>query len=238
MTPKLTISIIIPVLNEATTIQETIRRLEANSAVEIIVVDGGSQDRTQEIVKQWENQIKLLVCPGVGRANQMNQGAAIAQGEILLFLHADTKLPPNYLQLVSTTLAPPQVIAGAFELAIDRGVDSPQKSLRLIETMVNLRSRFLSLPYGDQALFLKQKTFQEIGGFADLPIMEDFELVKRLQRRGKIAIAPAKVITSSRRWQKLGVFKTTLINQVVILGYYLGIDPIKLSNFYRGINRS
>ena len=163
----------------------------------------------------------------------MNQGATIAEAEILLFLHADTKLPPTYAQLIPETLAKPQIIAGAFELAID----SPKKSLRLVETLVNWRSRFFSLPYGDQALFLKQKTFQAIGGFADLPIMEDFELVKGLNRYGKIRIISAKVITSSRRWDKLGVFKTTLINQLIILGYYLGFSPIKLNNFYRGVKK-
>ena len=240
MTQQLTISIIIPVLNEARIIENTLKRLKTGSDVEIIVVDGGSKDETIDLVKQWEKsgtenqpEIKLIVSSNSGRANQMNQGAAIAKGDILLFLHADTKLPPDYSQLVRETLAPPQVIAGAFELAID----SPQKSLRFIETMVNWRSRFFSLPYGDQALFLKQKTFQEMGGFADLPIMEDFEFVKRLQRQGKIALAPAQVITSPRRWQKLGVFKTTLINQLIILGYYLGIPPIKLKNFYRGIKQ-
>ena len=105
--------------------------------------------------------------------------------------------------------------------------------MRFIETLVNWRSRFLSLPYGDQALFLRQKTFSAIGGFPNLPIMEDFELVKKLKNRGKIAIIPAKVITSPRRWQKLGVFKTTVINQLIILGYYLGISPIKLQGFYQ-----
>ncbi|MDJ0648342.1 MAG: TIGR04283 family arsenosugar biosynthesis glycosyltransferase [Xenococcaceae cyanobacterium MO_188.B19] len=227
----MTISIIIPVLNEEAIIQETITRLQGNTDVEIIVVDGGSKDKTVEIAKQWK--ITLVTSQKVGRGNQMNCGAAIAKGDILLFLHADTQLPPNYAQLIKETLSQPQVIAGAFELTID----SPQTSLRFIETMVNWRSRFLSLPYGDQALFLKQKTFSKIGGFPNIPIMEDFEFVKKLKNQGKIALLPAKVITSSRRWQKLGVFKTTLINQLIILGYYLGVSPIKLRHFYQQAKR-
>ncbi len=120
------------------------------------------------------------------------------------------------------------MIAGAFELAID----SQQKSLRLIEALVKMRSHLFALPYGDQALFMKRSTFDNVGGFPDLAIMEDFALVKQLKRHGKIAIAPAAVTTSSRRWDKLGVWRTTLINQLIIVGYYLGISPNKLRKFY------
>ena len=166
--------------------------------------------------------------PTPGRANQMNAGAAIATGDILLFLHADTKLPHDYAGLIINTLAQPKVIAGAFEL----NIDSQKQSLRFIEAMVKMRSHWFSLPYGDQALFIKRSTFEKIGGFPDLPIMEDFALVKQLKRQGKIAIAPAAVTTSSRRWEKLGVWQTTIINQLIILGYYLGISPDKLRKFY------
>lgn len=220
------LSIIIPVLNEATIIQSILSRLPDNLATEIIVVDGGSQDNTFELAQGAG--VKVIVSPQQGRANQMNVGAAIATGDILLFLHADTQLPSDYLDLVKATLAQPKAIAGAFEL----GINDENKSLRWVEKMVKWRSRWFSLPYGDQAIFLPKAVFTKVGGFADLPIMEDFEFIQRLKRQGKIAIAPAAVLTSSRRWQKLGVLKTTLINQLVILGYYLGVSPQQLRRFY------
>ena len=223
------ISIIIPVLNEAAIIQPTLLKLRDNPNVEVIVVDGGSRDNTIALAKQ--TGVKVISASGMGRASQMNAGAAIATGKILLFLHVDTQLPPNYGAIVQKTLKQQFVVAGAFELAID----GEEKSLRLVETLVKLRSRFLSLPYGDQAIFLSQKVFVDLGGFAELPIMEDFEFIQRLKHHGKIAIAPAAVLTSGRRWQKLGLFKTTAINQLIIIGYYLGISPLKLRNFYRGL---
>jgi rSAM/selenodomain-associated transferase 2 len=227
MTQKYLISIIIPVLNEAAIIQKTLGQLTGNPQVEIIVVDGGSGDRTVELARQMA--VTVITVANLGRAAQMNAGAAIAGGKYLLFLHVDTKLPLNYWELVEKTLTRSRVIAGAFEL----GIDSAAKSLRLVEFSVKLRSHFCSLPYGDQAIFLTKKVFLEIGGFPNLAIMEDFELMQRLKRQGKIAIAPAKVITSPRRWQNLGVWRTTLINQLIIIGYYLGISPVKLKAFYR-----
>ncbi|ACK71866.1 glycosyl transferase family 2 [Gloeothece citriformis PCC 7424] len=221
------ISIIIPVLNEGKKIEKTLVRLGHDLDIEIIVVDGGSQDQTVKIAQDLG--VKVISCPVSRRADQMNLGASVATGEILLFLHADTILPDDYKNWVKLTLSQPQIIAGAFQL----GIESEQLALRLIEVMVNWRSRFLSLPYGDQAIFVDSGVFQQMGGFADLPIMEDFEWVQRLRRRGKIGIAPVSVLTSDRRWRKLGVFQTTLINQLVILGYYLGVSPDKLATFYR-----
>ncbi|NES86439.1 MAG: glycosyltransferase family 2 protein [Moorea sp. SIO2B7] len=222
------ITIIIPVLNEAKIIQETLLRLKNDADVEIIVVDGGSQDNTVSLAKALG--VKVICASAVGRANQMNMGAAAATGDILLFLHGDTCLPKDYHTLVCEALSQPETVAGAFEL----NIDSKERSLRFVEKMVNWRSHFFSLPYGDQAIFLKAYVFEEIGGFPNLPIMEDFDLIQRLKKRGKITIVPTPVITSGRRWQKLGVFKTTLINQMIILGYYLGISPEKLVRFYRG----
>ena len=221
-----TISIIIPVLNEAAIIQSTLENLLAYPDVEVIVVDGESQDNTPSIARAAG--IKTIIVSG-GRSAQMNAGAKIAQADILLFLHIDTSLPDNFIELVVQTLQQPKVIAGAFEL----GIEGKKTSLRWIETLVKMRSHLFSLPYGDQAIFLTKQNFIKVGGFPQIPIMEDFELIQRLKRRGKIAIAPGTVITSGRRWQKLGVWKTTLINQLVIAGYYLGVPHDKLSRFYR-----
>ena len=220
------LSIIIPVLNEATIIQSILSRLQDDVVIEIIVVDGGSRDNTFELAQA--EGVQVILSPQRGRANQMNAGAEVATGDILLFLHADTQLPPDYLNIIKDTLAQPEAIAGAFELAID----GDNQSLRWVEIMVKLRSRWCSLPYGDQAIFLSRTVFEEMGGFADLPIMEDFELIQRLKKQGRIAIATAAVLTSSRRWQKLGVFKTTLINQLIILGYYLKVPPKQLRRLY------
>lgn len=228
------ISIIIPVLNEAGTIQEILTRLQEAKDVEVIVVDGGSRDETLMIALSIRKTLALslpikVISTAAGRANQMNAGAAVASGDILLFLHADTRLPARFDTLLLRALQDVGTMAGAFELRID----APLRGLRLIEKMVKLRSRFLAMPYGDQAIFLKASTFDEMGGFPDLPIMEDFELMLRLRRHGKIALISAPVVTSGRRWQKLGVVKTTLINQVIIAGYFLGVPPTELVRWYR-----
>jgi rSAM/selenodomain-associated transferase 2 len=220
------ISIIIPVLNEANTMSAVLARLLDARSVEVIVVDGGSRDETVAIAQSLGVKVITAVA---GRASQMNAGAAVATGEILLFLHADTHLPTGFETLVRQALQNARTVAGAFELRIDAQL----RGLRLVERMVNMRSRFLSMPYGDQAIFLKAAVFHEIGGFPDLPIMEDFELMRRLKRLGGIMIVPAPVLTSGRRWQKLGVVKTTLINQLIIAGYFLRVPPAQLVRWYR-----
>ena len=219
------LSVIIPTLNEELRIAATLKQIGAG--VEIIVVDGGSTDKTREIAEQLG--AKVIISSSKGRAFQMNLGAKIAKGDILLFLHGDTLLPHEFQEQIIDTLSQSGIVAGAFKLKID----GEEKTLRLVEKLVNWRSRWLSLPYGDQGIFLKAAIFADLGGFPELPIMEDFELIQRLKKRGKIAIVAAPVITSARRWQKLGVGKTTLVNQLVIIGYYLKIPPHLLKNFYR-----
>jgi rSAM/selenodomain-associated transferase 2 len=224
------IYIIIPVLNEEKNIENTltaILRHQDSEVMEIIVVDGGSQDQT--VVKSQTMGVKVIISPHTGRATQMNLGAEKATGDILLFLHGDTIIPDNFPKIMTEILAEDAIIAGAFLLQID----SQQLSLKLIEKMANLRAKMLALPYGDQGIFLSKNIFQEMGGFKNMAIMEDFDLIQRLKKRGKIKIASLAVTTSCRRWQNLGVCKTTLINQLVIIGYYCGIKPERLKQFYR-----
>jgi rSAM/selenodomain-associated transferase 2 len=223
--PHLKISVIIPALNEAPTISRVISTAQKATNVEIIIVDGGSSDGTPEIAKSLGVRIIFTT---TGRANQMNAGAAAAIGDILLFLHADTHLPEGFDTCVRQALAKPGTVGGAFELKID----APLPSLRLVEKGVNCRSHFLQMPYGDQAIFLTTATFNQIGGFPDLPVMEDFEFVRRLKKQGHIEIVPQPVLTSARRWQQLGVFKTTAINQIVIVAYFLGVSPDRLAFWY------
>lgn len=219
------ISIIIPVLNEASKITKTVTVAKSGKNVEILVVDGGSQDNTVEIVQALGLKV-LFASPS--RANQMNVGAKAATGEILLFLHADTHLPAKFDHSVRRVLCQPKTIAGAFAMQIDGSL----RGLRLIEKGVNWRSHFLSLPYGDQAIFVKTETFKALGGFPQLPIMEDFEFVLKLRNCGRIAIIPTPVITSSRRWQKLGVWQTTIMNQLAIAAYFLKIPPERIAKWY------
>lgn len=220
------ISIIIPVLNEAKNITQALASIQPSANVEVIVVDGGSQDNTVELAQSWG--VKVLSA-AIGRACQMNAGAKIATGDILLFLHADTRLPPGFDTLARTIATQPDTVAGAFALQIDAKL----WSLRLIEIGVNWRSRWLQMPYGDQAIFLKSAIFHKIGRFPDLPMMEDFELMRRLRRIGRIAIIPVPVLTSGRRWLQKGVFKTTLINQIAIIAYLLGVSPKRIVRWYR-----
>jgi rSAM/selenodomain-associated transferase 2 len=221
-----TISIIIPTLNEADCIETTLSILTHRETIEVIVVDGGSTDGTADLAKSCG---ATLLTTDPSKSGQMNTGAKAAGGDIFLFLHADTLVPENFEKSIISAIYQDGVAAGAFQLRIN----SESKGLRFIERVANWRSRHLQTPYGDQGIFVTQSLFQEIGGYADIAIMEDFELIRRLKRRGKIIILDQSVTTSPRRWQNLGIFKTWLLNQIIAVAYIFGYPPERLAHWYR-----
>ncbi len=219
------ISIIIPTLNEESSLVGLARTLQGKVG-EIIVVDGGSSDGTLTLARNLGFKVEQSL---PGRAVQLNRGAACATGKIMLFLHADTRLPEDFTKPILETLARKDVIAGAFSLAIENA----GSGLRFIAFWANIRSRFLHLPYGDQAIFLLKDQFYRIGGFPELPIMEDFCFVRKAKAMGRIHILRDKATTSARRWERLGIARTTLINQLVVVGFLLHIPPKYLRSLYR-----
>lgn len=230
---KTPVAVIIPTLNEERVLGRTLAALADSSNCERIVVDGGSSDATVSVARAAG--AKIIESPR-GRGRQMNAGAAAASAAGLLFLHADTLLPADFPQLVHTALSRPGVVAGAFSLAID----SEAKSLATVAFFANLRSRFLRMPYGDQAIFTTRRMFAAVGGYPEMAIMEDFAFVRHLQKRGRIVTLPEKAITSARRWQNIGTLRTTLINQLIVCGYVLGVSSPILARWYqrlRGVAR-
>ncbi len=219
------ISVIIPTLNEVECVGSALASVRAGSNVEIIVADGGSGDGTASLARSRGAKV---VVSRRGRAKQLNAGAAVAAGEALLFLHADTRLPEGFDAHVRRALARPGVVGGAFELRID----SELNSLRRIEKLANWRSRRLGTPFGDQGLFVRADVFRRMGGFPDVPLMEDLDFVLRLRRKGRIEIVPAPAVTSSRRWMKRGVLRATLSNQLAIWAYFLGVPPSQIARWY------
>jgi len=225
------LSVIIPTLNEGATLEKTLKNLQQGKNIEIIVADGGSRDETATIA--IHQGAKLVEVSG-GRAAQLNRGAAESRGKYLLFLHADTLLPNNFDRQIISTLENPDITAGAFRFKTNH----PGKAMRIVEWGTNMRSTLFQTPYGDQGLFMERQVFDEIGGYPLLPIMEDFAFVRRIRQRGTIITLPAEAITSARRWQKLGIIRTTLINQLMVAGFFLKISPEKLSHFYRSRTRN
>lgn len=222
-------SIIMLVLNEMDIINEAVSyliNLKTDKKYEIIIVDGDKEGGT--IKKIRSKGVKNIIARK-GRGNQLNAGAQAANGKILLFLHADTRLPWNALERISFVMKNKEYSGGAFELSLD----SDRLFLKITSWAASLRSRMSRIPYGDQAIFIRKDFFDQIGGFKNIPIMEDVELMKRIKKMKKhIVILKDKVIASPRRWEQEGMFYYSLKNKIISLLYFFGVLPDKLDKFY------
>jgi rSAM/selenodomain-associated transferase 2 len=219
------ISVIVPVLNEEKAIAATLRALEPLRPFETIVVDGGSDDRTREFAAACG--VKMTVAER-GRARQMNRGAQQAKGEVLLFLHADTHLPATAFGDIAGALTDPGYVGGRFDVALD----GSHWVLPLVARLISYRSRVSKVGTGDQALFVRREIFQRLGGFPDMPLMEDIAFCRALKRLGKIACLRSRAVTSARRWEAGGVWRTIFTMWMLKLLYLAGVSPTRLKKFY------
>ena len=231
----MTISAIIPTLNEERTIMAALGHTATLGFDELIVVDGGSLDQTPVLVESYrrrtqspaQSPVRLVTAP-CGRARQMNEGAKASGCEILLFLHADTQLPDDANTMIQTTLADQGMVGGRFDVRFDR----PSMWGTIISGMMNWRSRLSGIATGDQALFVRRHIFEQIGGFADMPLMEDIDFSRRLKRKGATAALTATVTTSFRRWERHGPLRTILLMGALRFLYWIGVRSHTLSRWY------
>lgn len=217
------VSVIIPTWNEAERLPAAIAAARGDD-VEILVVDGGSTDDTVAVARAHGARV---VTSAAGRGRQLAAGAAAATGEFLVFLHADASLPAGYLAHVRATLGAAHTALGAFRLRID----GPGLGLRWIEWCVRIRSRWLQMPYGDQALFVRAPTYRALGGFRDLPAMEDFDFVRRARRHGAVVVVEPAVLASARAWQRHGMLRLTLLNALCAIACSLGVAPARVARW-------
>ncbi len=225
------ISIVIPTFNEASSIAATLQplqRFRQQGSVEVILSDGGSTDSTLDQAQDW---VDVCVCEAKGRAAQMNAGARRAKGDCLLFLHADTELPENFVDLISEELQSHCSVHlwGFFPVRLSGRL----WAFRIIERFMNLRSRISAIATGDQALFVNQRLWQKLEGFAIIPLMEDVEFSRRAREVSRPKVMGRKLVTSSRRWEQRGVVPTVLLMWKLRWLYFCGVDPQALSEMYR-----
>lgn len=219
------ISIVIPVLNEARHLAAKLQALQLHrNSCQLLLIDGGSQDASEAIAEPWVDKIRHSP---PGRARQMNLGAAEADADILLFLHADTQLPDDAVTLII------QAFADGYQWGrFDVKFDNPKPIFKLIAMMMNHRSRLTGIATGDQCLFVTRQAFQAVGGFPEIALMEDIALSARLKKHGKPCCLNANVITSARRWEQHGVVKIILLMWRMRLAYFFGADPDELATRY------
>lgn len=218
------VTVVVPVLADTDAVERLLAEIEPDPLVEVVVVDGGDDTRLTQIVGAHPRA--RLLRTAAGRGHQMNRGAALASGTWLLFLHSDSRLPSGWREALGSLS--PEVEGGWFRFALD---DDAWQA-RLIEALVAWRVRWFRLPYGDQGLFVRQDVFQRIGGFPELPLFEDVELVRRLVPRAHIVELPLPLVTSARRWRRDGWFRRSGRNICLMTLYFAGISPVRLARWY------
>jgi rSAM/selenodomain-associated transferase 2 len=219
------ISVIVPVLDEEKQLATTLEGLMALAPHEILVVDGGSSDRSREIAGRFGIHV---IAAGRGRAWQMNRGAAQATGDVLLFLHADTRLPLSALDDIGSALSDRRHVGGRFDVELE----GKHWMLPVVARMISQRSRLTKVATGDQALFVRRGVFEQMGGFPDIPLMEDIAFCRRLKLMGPVACLRSRVVTSGRRWEIDGVWRTIFRMWALKLLYLGGVSPARLKQYY------
>ena len=228
----MTLSVVVPALDEAANLAQLLPDLARTCpGAEVIVVDGGSRDGTAAAVAGRPGA--RLLAGARGRARQMNAGAREAGGDVLLFLHADTRLPEGAASAIAEALAAPAVVGGRFDVRFD----SPRRILRVVAWFMNARSRTTSICTGDQAIFVRRADFEAVGGYPDIPLMEDIELCRRLKARGRLAALRARVTTSARKWEREGPLRTIGLMWALRLLQFCGVAPARLHRWYYGAPR-
>lgn len=220
-------SIIMPVLNEESVLEEQLAHLTGQCAAhdcELLIVDGGSQDHTVAIAERYGT----VISSPRGRATQMNRGATVASGDVLLFLHADTRLPDNAFAVIEQILVSANVVGGAFRLCFNCDL----WPYRLVAWTTNMRSRTRTIFTGDQAYFVRATSFRAVGGYPDQPLMEDLEIIRRLRAIGKVILLPQYVTTSARRHEQVGLLRSVLFMWYLRLLYKFGVSPAQLQRMY------
>lgn len=233
MTSKVTLSVIIPTLNEERSLPQSLACLSASAPTEIVIVDGGSTDRTLDLAQEFcarTANARVMTAPR-GRARQMNEGARASQGEILLFLHADTQLPPQTERIVGLAFSNHSVVGGRFDVRFENSSAWSQ----IISAFMNRRSRLTGIATGDQALFVRRDVFEALGGFSEIPLMEDIEFSRRLQQAGRIMALRDTVVTSFRRWDTQGPLRTILLMWTLRFLYWAGVSPHQLARVYHAV---
>ena len=223
---KPTIAAIVPLLNECRVLPEMIKTVRQLGVDELIIVDGGSSDGSRDLLEKSD---LFWISSDAGRARQMNAGAKQCDSDILLFIHADTSLSSSDVEVVRSVMEAGHYVAGRFDVTLS----GRHPALAVIAWMMNLRSRLTRISTGDQCQFVRRSLFEKIGGFPELPLMEDVALSRRLKSEGKIASLRQKVVTSSRRWEQFGIYKTVLLMWKIRLLFWLGKPADELAAIYR-----